>query len=102
MFLSDVLGIGGPSFDEDDDNLFASNDDEDLQKDPISQVDLRVRFHFHRNRCGYGADRGLQAHITAFIRESAGRDAEGFAVLVGQLGAEEMIVLQRALEQEQS
>jgi hypothetical protein len=42
-FLADMMGVGGPSFDEDDD-LLASNDDEDLQKDPISLVDLRVRF----------------------------------------------------------
>lgn len=37
-----MIGVGGPSFDEEDD-LLASNDDEDLQKDPISQIDLRVR-----------------------------------------------------------
>lgn len=42
-FLADMMGVGGPSFDEDDD-LPASNDDEDLQKDPISLIDLRVRF----------------------------------------------------------
>lgn len=45
-FLADMMGVGGPSFDEDDDNLLASNDDEDLQKDPISLIDLRVRFVF--------------------------------------------------------
>ena len=38
-----MMGVGGPSFDEDDD-LVASNDDEDLQKDPISLIDLRVGF----------------------------------------------------------
>ncbi|KAH9046970.1 ARM repeat-containing protein [Lactarius deliciosus] len=81
-FLADVMGVGGPSFD-DDGELLTSNDDEDLQKDPISQIDLR-------------------AHITSFIRESAARDAEGFGALAGQLGAEEMIVVQRALQQEQS
>ena len=42
-FLADMMGVGGPSFDEDDD-LVASNDDEDLQKDPISLIDLRVGF----------------------------------------------------------
>ncbi|KAI9459661.1 ARM repeat-containing protein [Lactarius psammicola] len=81
-FLADVMGVGGPSFDDDGD-LLASNDDEDLQKDPISLIDLR-------------------AHITSFIRESAARDADGFGALAGQLGAEEMIVVQRALQQEQS
>jgi len=77
-----MIGVGGPSFDEEDD-LLASNDDEDLQKDPISQIDVR-------------------AHITSFLRESAARDADGFGALAGQLGAEEMIVVQRALQQGQS
>ena len=45
---------------------------------------------------------GRQAHITSFIRESAARDTDGFGALVGQLSAEEMIVVQRALQQEQS
>ena len=45
-FLTDMMGgVGGPSFDEEDD-LLASNDDEDLQKDPISLIDLRVRLLF--------------------------------------------------------
>jgi hypothetical protein len=44
-----MMGVGGPSFDEEDD-LLASNDDEDLQKDPISLIDLRVRFLLQRLR----------------------------------------------------
>jgi hypothetical protein len=48
-FLADMMGVGGPSFDEEDD-LLASNDDEDLQKDPISLIDLRVRFLLQRLR----------------------------------------------------
>jgi len=78
-FLADVMAAGGLSFDEDD--VLANNDDEDLQKDPVSQIDLR-------------------AHVTAFIRESAARDADGFGTLVGQLSAEEMIVVQRALQEQ--
>lgn len=39
-YLADVMGPGGLVFDEDD--VLVSNDDEDLQKDPISQIDLRV------------------------------------------------------------
>jgi hypothetical protein len=39
-YLADVMGPGGLSFDEDD--VLANNDDEDLQKDPVSQIDLRV------------------------------------------------------------
>jgi hypothetical protein len=40
-FLADVIGVGGMPFDEDE--VLANNDDEDLQKDPVSQIDLRVR-----------------------------------------------------------
>lgn len=39
-FLADALGVGGMPFDEDE--VFGNNDDEDLQKDPVSQIDLRV------------------------------------------------------------
>ncbi len=39
-FLADALGVGGVPFDEDE--VLANNDDEDLQNDPISQIDLRV------------------------------------------------------------
>jgi importin-9 len=42
-FLADVIGVGGISFDEDE--ILANNDDEDLQKDPVSQIDLRVSWH---------------------------------------------------------
>jgi hypothetical protein len=35
-----MIGLGGPSFDEDD--VIANNDDEDLRKDPVSHIDLRV------------------------------------------------------------
>jgi len=41
--LADVMAAGGLSFDEDD--VLANNDDEDLQKDPVSQIDLRVSVH---------------------------------------------------------
>jgi hypothetical protein len=44
------------------------------------------------------ADLSLQAHVTSFIGESAAHDADGFGVLVGQLNAEEMIVVQRILQ----
>ena len=43
--MADMIGVGGPSFDEEDD-LLTSNDDEDLQKDPISLIDLHVRSFF--------------------------------------------------------
>jgi len=40
-FLADIIGAGGIPFDEDE--VLANNDDEDLQKDPVLQIDLRVR-----------------------------------------------------------
>ena len=39
-FLADAMGAGGLLFDEDD--ILDNNDDEDLRKDPVSQIDLRV------------------------------------------------------------
>jgi hypothetical protein len=42
-YLADIMAAGGLSFDEDD--VLANNDDEDLQKDPVSQIDLRVSAH---------------------------------------------------------
>ncbi|KAH9958982.1 ARM repeat-containing protein [Russula dissimulans] len=78
-FLADALGVGCLPFDEDD--VLANNDDEDLQKDPVSQIDLR-------------------AHVTSFIRESTARDADGFGALVGQLSAEEMVVVRRVLQEQ--
>ncbi|KAI0281277.1 ARM repeat-containing protein [Russula aff. rugulosa BPL654] len=78
-FLADVIGVGGVSFDEDE--VLANNDDEDLQKDPVSQIDLR-------------------AHVTSFIRENATRDEDGFGALVGELSAEEMIVVRRVLQEQ--
>jgi len=78
-FLADLIGVGGVPFDEDE--VLANNDDEDLQQDPVSQIDLR-------------------AHVTSFIRESATRDADGFGALVGELSAEEMIVVRRVLQEQ--
>jgi hypothetical protein len=36
----------------------------------------------------------------SFTRESVARDSDGFGVLVGQLSAEEMIVVQRVLQEQ--
>jgi len=40
--MADMLGMGGLPFDEDD--ILADDDDEDLQKDPVSEIDLRVSY----------------------------------------------------------
>ncbi len=39
----------------------------------------------------------LQAHLVNFLKECAGRNANHFQILVGQLGVEEMLVIQRVL-----
>jgi len=75
-FLSDMLGPRGTAFDSDD--LPDEFDDEDLKRDPISQMDMT-------------------AHLFSFLKECAGRNANNFQVLVGQLSAEEMLVIQHVL-----
>ncbi|KAI0045675.1 ARM repeat-containing protein [Auriscalpium vulgare] len=72
-FLSDMIGVRGMSFDNDD--VLEGSDDEDLKSDPISQIDLRT-------------------HLITFFRECNARDPGGFAGLVGQLNTEEMAVVQ--------
>ena len=39
----------------------------------------------------------LQAHLVNFLKECAGRNANHFQALVGELSAEEMLVIQRVL-----
>jgi hypothetical protein len=46
----DIMGLGGPPFDEEGHLLARSDYDEDLQKDPISLIDLRVAFFFSKGR----------------------------------------------------
>ncbi|KAI5119706.1 hypothetical protein M0805_001421 [Coniferiporia weirii] len=75
-FLSDMLGPRATAFDDDD--VPDDNDDEDLQNDPISQMDMT-------------------AHLISFLKECAGRNTNGFPDVVGQTNAEEMLVIQRAL-----
>ena len=99
-FLADTIGVGGVPFDEDE--IFGNNDDEDLQKDPVSQIDLRVSAPpLSQWECSaFDWLDCSQAHVTLFIRESAARDGDGFGALVGQLSAEEMIVVQRVLQEQ--
>lgn len=40
-YLSDIIGPKGMAFDNDE--VLDSNDDEDLQNDPVSQMDMQVR-----------------------------------------------------------
>lgn len=54
-------------------------DDEDLRQDPISKIDMR-------------------AHLLQFLKECAARNVNNFSQLVEELGAEEMLVVRRAVE----
>ncbi|TFY51032.1 hypothetical protein EVG20_g11201, partial [Dentipellis fragilis] len=79
-FLSDIIGVKGSAFDDDD--YLDDGDDEDLRNDPISQIDLRE-------------------HTVSFLQQCAASNAGNFAALVDQLNAEETVVVQRVLQQQQ-
>ncbi|KAF8963883.1 armadillo-type protein [Flammula alnicola] len=73
-FLSDLIGPKGMAFDNDE--VLDDNDDEDLQNDPVSQMDM-------------------QANLFAFLRECAARNTNNFTAVVEQLSPEEMLVVRR-------
>jgi len=77
-FLSDMLGPKGMAFDNDD--VLDDSDDEDLKNDPVSQMDMQV-------------------HLVSFLQECAAHNTSNFAGAVGQLSAEEMMVIKRAVGQ---
>ncbi|KIM88892.1 hypothetical protein PILCRDRAFT_244255 [Piloderma croceum F 1598] len=79
-FLSDMLGPKGMAFDNDD--VLDDSDDEDLKNDPVSQMDM-------------------QAHLVTFLRECAAHNTSNFVAVVGQLSAEEMMVVKQAVGQQQ-
>ncbi|TFY79832.1 hypothetical protein EWM64_g4180 [Hericium alpestre] len=76
-FLSDVIGVKGSAFDDDD--ILDETDDEELRNDPISQIDLRE-------------------HTINFLQECASRGVGNFPALVDQLSAEETVVIKRVLQ----
>ncbi|KAJ7292991.1 armadillo-type protein [Mycena rebaudengoi] len=75
-FLSELIGPKGMAFDNDD--LLEEDDDEDLQKDPVSTMDM-------------------QAHLLSFFRECATRNTSNFSGVVDQMTAEEMLVIRRVV-----
>ncbi|KAF8131585.1 armadillo-type protein [Boletus edulis] len=77
-FLSEMLGPRGANLDNDD--IFDENDDEDLKKDPISQIDMKE-------------------HIITFFKDCAARNANNFAANVDQLTAEEILVVHQLVRQ---
>ncbi|KAF7303143.1 ARM repeat-containing protein [Mycena kentingensis (nom. inval.)] len=76
-YLSDLIGPRGVAFDNDD--VLDEEDDEDLQKDPISTMDM-------------------QAHLHSFFRECAARNTCNFSGLVDQMSAEEALVIKRVVQ----
>ncbi|KAJ7109870.1 armadillo-type protein [Mycena epipterygia] len=75
-FLSELIGPKGMAFDNDD--VLEEDDDEDLQKDPVSTMDM-------------------QAHLLSFFRECAARNTGNFSAVVDQMSAEEMLVVRRVI-----
>jgi len=75
-FLTEMLGKKGFNFGEDD--LATSMDDEDLQADPISNIDMRT-------------------HLLTFFKECAARNTNNFSGCVGQLSESEKLVVSRAV-----
>ncbi|KAF8634940.1 hypothetical protein AX15_000671 [Amanita polypyramis BW_CC] len=76
-FLSDMIGPKGVTLDNDD--VLDIFDDEDLQKDPVYQMDM-------------------QAHLASFIKECAVRNTNNFASIVDQLSTEEVLVIQGVVQ----
>ncbi|KAJ7823248.1 ARM repeat-containing protein [Mycena leptocephala] len=75
-FLSELIGPKGMAFDNDD--VLEEEDDEDLQKDPVSTMDM-------------------QEHLLSFFRECAARNTSNFSAVVDQMSAEEMLVIRRVI-----
>ncbi|KAJ6575462.1 armadillo-type protein [Mycena capillaripes] len=75
-FLSELIGPKGMAFDNDD--VLEEEDDEDLQKDPVSTMDM-------------------QEHLLSFFRECAARNTAKFSAVVDQMSAEEMLVIRRVV-----
>jgi hypothetical protein len=89
-FLSDLIGPTGMAFDNDD--VLEDSDDEDLKSDPISQMDMQVRLMMPHSTM---TKHFQQSHLMNFLRECAARNTNNFSVVVGQLTAEEMLVVHR-------
>ncbi|KDQ62857.1 hypothetical protein JAAARDRAFT_146629 [Jaapia argillacea MUCL 33604] len=78
-FLSEMIGPKGVPFDSDD--ILEDNDDDDLKNDPVSQMDMK-------------------AHLISFFKECASRNTNNFSDVVGQLNAEEMVVVRRIISEQ--
>ncbi|KIO31746.1 polysaccharide lyase family 8 protein [Tulasnella calospora MUT 4182] len=73
-FLSDFIDAAAGE----DDHSPAQGDDEDLQDDPVSQLDLRT-------------------HLLGFFRQCAQANPQGFSQLVDGLKVEETLIVQKAV-----
>ncbi|CAK5264338.1 unnamed protein product, partial [Mycena citricolor] len=78
QYLSELIGPKGVAFDNDD--VLEGDDDEDLQQDPVSTMDM-------------------QAHLLSFFRECAARNTNNFSSIVDQMSAGEMFVIRRIVSQ---
>ena len=88
-----MLGPKGIAFDNDD--VLDDNDDEDLKNDPVSQMDMQVSFFFAIPTFITNLDQG---HLVAFFKRSATQNTGEFSSIVGQLTAEETMVMQKVVQ----
>jgi hypothetical protein len=71
-------------------------DDEDLRKDPISKIDMRVSSLPVPDTTPV-LNQSFQAHLLHFLKECAAHDVNNFSQTVEELGAEEMLVVRKAV-----
>ena len=82
----------------DNDDILDDNDDDDLKQDPVSQMDMQVSINQFQISAPAN-DFILKGHLVAFLQECASHNTNGFAANVGQLSADEMMVVHQAVGQ---
>lgn len=95
QMLSEMLGPKGVAFDNDE--FLDDNDDEDLKNDPISQMDMTVRWT-PNTTAAYTDPVAPQAHLIQFFKECASRNTNSFSSILDQLTIEESLILKQIIE----
>ncbi|KAI0964512.1 hypothetical protein AcW1_001317 [Taiwanofungus camphoratus] len=79
--LSDILDSNPRGMPFDNDNIFEAGDDEDLQRDPISQINMHD-------------------HLLSFLHECAARNTNHFSSNVDQLTRDEILVVRKVVSEQ--
>ena len=90
-----MIGPKGMAFDNDE--VLDDNDDEDLQNDPVSHLDMQVG---NKSILGFSAlltDIIYKTLLLSFLRECASHNTNDFHLLVDELSPEEMLVVRQAV-----